>query len=99
KLAARESGDYKYSVADYFKTPKAFAFKLSPDGKYIAYLKRRKSGERDLYLKETATQKESLLKKQEEDLIRSFAWANNERILYLQDKGGNENYHVFGINV
>ena len=99
KLAAKEKGDYKYSVEDYFTTPEAFSFKLSPDEKYIAYMKRRKSGERDLYLKETATQKETLLKKQEEDLIRGFSWANNDRILYLQDKGGDENYHVYGVNV
>ncbi|MGB7842365.1 MAG: S9 family peptidase [Salinimicrobium sp.] len=99
KLAALETGDYKYSVQDYFRTPEAFSFQLSPDGKYIAYMKRRKTGERDLYLKETATQKESLLKKQEKDLIRGYYWANDERILYLQDKGGDENYHVYGINV
>ena len=99
KLASLETGDYKYSVKDYFTTPEAFSFQLSPDGKYIAYMKRRKSGERDLYLKETATQKESLLKEQGEDLIRGFYWANNDRILYLQDKGGNENYHVYGVNV
>ncbi|MDX1761684.1 MAG: S9 family peptidase [Christiangramia sp.] len=99
KLAALETGDYKYSVEDYFKTPEAFSFQLSPDGKYIAYMKRRDSGERDLYLKETATQKESLLKKQEEDLIRGFYWATKDRILYLQDKGGDENYHVYGVDV
>ncbi|MCB7481813.1 alpha/beta hydrolase family protein [Christiangramia sediminis] len=99
KLAALETGDYKYSVEDYFKTPEAYSFQLSPDGKYIAYMKRRQSGERDLYLKETATQKESLLKAQGEDLIRGFYWASKDRILYLQDKGGDENYHVFGVDV
>lgn len=99
KLAAKETGNYKYSVEDYFTTPEAFSFKLSPNGKYIAYMKRRKTGERDLYLKKTATQKETLLKKQEEDLIRGFSWANNDRILYLQDKGGDENYHVYGVDV
>ena len=99
KLAALETGDYIYSVEDYFKTPEAFSFQLSPDGKFIAYMKRRQSGERDLYLKETATHEESLLKKQEEDLIRGFYWKSNDRILYLQDKGGDENYHVFGVDV
>ena len=99
KLAARAKGNFKYTVADFFKTPEVYSLQLSPDGKYISYLKRRESGERDLYLKETATQKESLLIKQEEDLIRSYFWANDNRILYLQDKGGNENYHLFGVNV
>ncbi|WP_034893523.1 alpha/beta hydrolase family protein [Gillisia sp. Hel_I_29] len=98
-LASKETGTYKYSVEDYFKTPEAYSFKLSPDGKFISYLKRRESGERDLYIKETATQKERLLIKQEEDLIRGYYWANDTRILYLQDKGGNENHHVFGVDI
>lgn len=99
KLAAMETGNYKYSVEDYFKTPEAYSFQLSPDGKFISYMKRRETGERDLYLKETATQKETLLIKQEEDLIRGYYWANESRILYLQDKGGDENYHVYGVDV
>ena len=99
KLAAKGKGNFKYTVADYFQTPDVFSFKLSPDGKYLSYMKRRETGERDLYLKETATQKESLLIKQEEDLIRAYFWANDGRILYLQDKGGNENYHLFGVDI
>lgn len=99
QLAAKETGNYKYSVADYFKTPEAFSFQLSPDGKFISYMKRRETGERDIYLKETTTQIETLLLKQEEDLIRGYYWATDKRILYMQDKGGNENYHVFGIDI
>lgn len=98
-LAAKETGNYKYSVSDYYKTPEAFSFQLSPDGKFISYMKRRETGERDVFLKETATQKETLLIKQEEDLIRGYYWANPNRILYLQDKGGDENHHVFGIDI
>ncbi|MCL6217191.1 S9 family peptidase [Zunongwangia pacifica] len=99
KLAAKETGNYNYSVEDYFRTPQTFAFQLSPNGDLIAYMKRRDSGERDLYLMDTETKKESLLKKQEQDLIRGFSWANDERILYLQDKGGDENYHVYGVDI
>lgn len=99
KIAAKSKGNFKYSVEDYFKTPEAYSFQLSPDGKFISYLKRRETGERDLYLKETATQKETLLIKQDEDVIRGFFWANTNRILYMQDKGGDENHHVYGVDV
>lgn len=99
QLAAKETGTYQYTVEDYFKTPEAFSFQLSPDGKYLSYMKRRETGERDLYLQDTDTQKETLLLKQEEDLIRGYYWANKNRILYMQDKGGDENYHVFGIDI
>lgn len=99
KLAAKAEGNFKYTVEDYFKTPEEFSFKLSPDGKYLSYMKRRETGERDVYLKETTTQKERLLIKQGEDLIRGYFWANDNRILYLQDKGGDENYHLYGVDV
>lgn len=99
KLAAKSKGNFKYSVEDYFKTPEAYSFQLSPDGKFISYLKRRETGERDLYLKETATQKETLLIEQKEDVIRGYFWANNSRILYMQDKGGDENHHVYGVDI
>src|SRR5690554_2840796 len=99
KLAAKSKGNFKYSVEDYFKSPEAYSFQLSPDGKFISYLKRRETGERDLYLKETATQKETLLIEQKEDVIRGYFWANNSRILYMQDKGGDENHHVYGVDV
>jgi dipeptidyl aminopeptidase/acylaminoacyl peptidase len=99
QLAAKETGTYKYSVEDYFTTPEAFSFQLSPNGKYTSYMKRRATGERDLYLKEIDTEKETLLIKQEEDLIRGYYWANENRILYMQDKGGDENYHVYGVDI
>jgi dipeptidyl aminopeptidase/acylaminoacyl peptidase len=99
KLVAKAEGNFKYTVEDFFKTPDVNSFKFSPDGKYLSYMKRRETGERDVYLKNTETQKETLLIKQGEDLIRDFFWANKTRIFYLQDKGGNENYHLFGVNV
>lgn len=99
KLIAQENGNFTYNVEDYFKTPDAYAFKLSPDGQYLSYMKRRENGKRDLYLKNTNTQKELKLVAQKEDLIRSYFWASDDRIIYSQDQGGNENYHLFGVNL
>lgn len=99
KLIAKENGNFKYNVEDYFKTPDAYAFKLSPDGQHLSYMKRREDGKRDLYLKNTNTQQELKLVAQKEDLIRSYFWASDDRIIYSQDQGGNENYHLFGVNL
>lgn len=99
KLIAKENDNFKYSVEDYFQTPDAYAFKLSPDGQHLSYMKRREGGKRDLYLKNTNTQQELKLVAQKEDLIRSYFWASDNRIIYSQDQGGNENYHLFGVNL
>ncbi len=31
--------------------------------------------------------------------IAGYFWANNERIAFIQDKGGNENFHLFAVNI
>lgn len=98
-LIAKENGNFKYKVEDYFQTPEAYAFKLSPDGSYLSYMKRRDDGKRDLYLKDTTTQKEIKLVAQKEDLIRSYFWASEDRIVYSQDRGGDENYHLYGVHL
>ncbi|WP_027419225.1 alpha/beta hydrolase family protein [Crocinitomix catalasitica] len=99
KLAAKESGPFKYSVEDYFKNPDAASFQLSPNGEYLSYLKRNDEGKNTLFIKNTATDKELAILKDGEDIIKGYFWATNERILYLKDKGGDENFHVFGINI
>jgi dipeptidyl aminopeptidase/acylaminoacyl peptidase len=30
--------------------------------------------------------------------IDGYFWANNHRLVYIQDKGGNENYHLYAVN-
>ncbi|TVZ52536.1 alpha/beta hydrolase family protein [Dokdonia sp. Hel_I_53] len=98
-LAAKETGDFKYTVEDYFKKSAVSGFTLSPDGNYISYMKRRENGKQDLYLKNTQTQKETLAVAQDEDVIRVHYWASEDRLLYLQDSKGDENYHVYGVNL
>ena len=37
ELASFDKGSFKYSVEDYFGTPKLSSFEISPDGKYLSY--------------------------------------------------------------
>ena len=99
KLIAKEDENFKYKIEDYFKTPDAYSFKLSPDGKYLSFMKRREGGKRDLFIKNTNNQEIIKLVEQQEDLIRSYFWASDNRIVYSQDKGGDENYHLYGVNL
>lgn len=99
KIAAFETGNFKYSVEDFFQSPSASYFKLSPNGENLSYLKRTDEGKNNLYVKNTKTQEEKLIVAVTEDVISGYFWANNDRVLYLQDQGGNENFHIFGVNV
>lgn len=99
KLSAYDKGDFKYKVADYFAKPKASAFQLSPDGKYMSYMEKDKDGKRHVYVKETDTGNVTRVIEEKEELIKGYGWINKERLIYVMDEGGNENYHIFAVNI
>ena len=100
KLIAYDKGDFKYKVEDYFSKPKASSFQLSPDGKYMSYMeKEENSTKRHVYVKEIATGKVQRVIEEKDELIRGYGWKNNERLIYAMDKGGNENYHIYAVNI
>lgn len=83
----------------FFGDPEIAAGKLSPDGKYMSFIKPYK-GVRNIWVK-----------KREEDFnlakpitndrarpISSYFWSRNSKyILYVQDKAGNENFQVYAV--
>jgi dienelactone hydrolase len=99
KLAGKETGNFAYSVEDFFKSPEASYFKLSPNGKYISYLKRNDDGKKTLIVKNVVTNEEMVVVKDGEDIIKAYLWGTDNRILYMKDSGGDENFHFFGINL
>jgi dipeptidyl aminopeptidase/acylaminoacyl peptidase len=98
-LADYDKGNFKYKVEDYFTRPNASEFQLSPNGKYLSYREKDENMKRHIYIKELATGKSQRIVEEGEELIRGYGWINNERIIYVMDKGGNENYHVFAANI
>ncbi len=98
-LASKETADYKYSVKDYFKRPNQFSFKFSPDGEYVSYKQRNEDGKSHVYIKNTETDEITMAIEEKDELIRNYFWANATRLVYSMDKGGNENYHLFAVDI
>ena len=98
-LASYEKGSYKYSIEDFIQYPTQFSFQFSPTGLYLSYKERDETGKIHLYIKNTTTGEISQIIEQGKDLIREYGWANNERIYYLKDNGGDENYHLFAVDI
>ena len=100
KLVSYDTGNYKYKVEDYFSRPKASSFQLSPDGKYMSYTEKEEGTTKNhVYVKEIATGEVTRVLEEKDELIRGYFWKNNERILYVMDQGGNEQYHIHAVNV
>ncbi len=97
-LIAYDEGDYKYSVADYFARPNASSFQLSPNGKYMSYME--KDGLKNhVYIKDLATEKVVRVIEEREEPIKGYGWINDERLFYMMDNGGNENYHIYAADI
>jgi hypothetical protein len=80
----------------FFKNGVKFRFRISPDGKYYSYLKIINM--QNVYVQKIG---DSTTVRVTNDTLRSiysYFWKGN-RIVYLQDIGGDENFQLFSVNV
>ena len=99
KLASFDSGTYKYSAEDYFENPATSAFQFSPKGNYFSYREKDDNGKNHVYVKNIKTDEVKRAIEEGEELIRGYGWANDNRLVYIKDNGGNENYQLFAANL
>lgn len=99
ELIAFDKGEHKYKVEDYFARPKQSSFQLSPDGKYMSYKEKDENTKNHVYVKNLANGEIKRVIEEKNDLISGYGWINNERLVYMMDNGGNENYHIYAVNL
>ncbi len=83
-----------------FGNPDRASVQLSPDGKYLSWLA-AKDGVLNVWVAPT-NDLEAARCVTDDDYrgIRIYGWAhNNTHLFYLQDIGGDENFHVFSTNI
>ncbi len=85
-------------LEDFFKNPDKAGYQLSPDGKYYAYTApymRRMN----VFVQEIGKDSAIRLTSDTARSIMGYFWGNTNRILFLKDTGGDENFKLFGVNV
>ncbi len=83
-------------LEDFFRKPDKVALRLSPDGRFLAWLE---PWERRLNLtvqELTSGSKRRVTAARERDL-GGYVWASNDRLVYVQDSGGDENFRLYGV--
>lgn len=111
-LRERTSSEELIPLKILFGNPENTSPLLSPDGKYLAYLAPSPLGVMNIYIRDlahtTITQDTAAWDKSQDRMItnepkrgiRSAAWAyDNTTIFYMQDFDGDENFHLFAVNV
>lgn len=85
-------------LEDFFRNPASSAYKLSPNGEYMAYLAPYEN-RKNIFVQDVAQKQAPLrLTKVTDRDLSGFFWANNDRLVYVRDQGGDENFHLFSVD-
>ena len=103
-----ERGDYSMNnvvniipLEDFFRNPEMSSFQLSPNGKYISYMKPWEDGNRmmNVYVRPIGSDEEVRITGASKRSLYGYFWLNENRIAYVQDEGGDENIHIYAVNI
>ncbi len=86
-------------LTDFFKNAQVRSYSISPDGKFLAYLKPYQKRMNVFVQDVEGKTPEKRLTNQTDRDISGFFWKENDTILFLRDFGGDENYHLFRVSV
>jgi dipeptidyl aminopeptidase/acylaminoacyl peptidase len=83
-----------------FGNPERVGVQLSPDGKHISWLAPSNGVMNVFVAPSNALDQGKPLTAEKTRPVRDYAWAyDSKHVLYEQDKNGDENYHVFSVDV
>jgi dipeptidyl aminopeptidase/acylaminoacyl peptidase len=85
-------------VSDFFKTPEKSFFKISPDGKYVSYLKPYKD-KQNLYIKSLVNNTERMATSFTDYSVRDYSWTFNNQIIFTQDIIAFDQYKMYTLDV
>ncbi len=83
-----------------FGNPERANPQLSPDAKRLAWLAPDKKNVLQVWVKTIGKDDDKIVTADKKRGIRSYFWAPDDRtLLYIQDNDGDENFHVYGVDL
>jgi dipeptidyl aminopeptidase/acylaminoacyl peptidase len=83
-----------------FGNPEKTSPQISPDGKHIAYLAPDKNGVLQVWLRTVGRMDDRVLTDSKKRPISQYLWPyDGKHLCYLQDTDGDENYHLYAVNL
>jgi Dipeptidyl aminopeptidases/acylaminoacyl-peptidases len=88
----------KIAMEDFFRNPEKTAFRLSPNGEYFSYLAPWEK-RLNVFVQKIGTDQAVRITSEKDRDIAGYLWKGNNRILFLKDTGGDENFQLYGVNI
>ncbi len=94
---AASTGRFQYSVEDFFRNPDKAGYQISPDGSYISYLgpyERRQN----IFVQRIGEDDAVRITNETERDIAGYFWSSPNRIVFIKDSGGDENFRLYAVD-
>ncbi len=85
-------------MKDFFRNPESAVFELSPDGSHLAFLKPWEN-RLNVHVQKIGEEEATRITSATERDIAGYFWANNNRIAYVQDTAGDENFRFYAVSI
>lgn len=85
-------------LEDFFRNSDRTAYQISPDGKHFSYMAPYEN-RMNIFVRSIGEDDSIRITSETERSVAGYLWVDNERILFIKDTGGDENYQLFGVNL
>jgi dipeptidyl aminopeptidase/acylaminoacyl peptidase len=85
-------------MEDFFRNPEKTGYQLSPDGEHISFLAPW-NNRLNVHVQKIGSEEATRITESTERDIRGYLWLNNNRIGWIQDTGGDENWHLYAVDI
>ena len=92
------SAQAQIPLENFFKNPEKIDYQVSPDGTYFSFMAPYEN-RLNLFVQKIGSDTTIRITSETERDITASMWASNNRILFVKDTGGDENYQLYGVNI
>jgi dipeptidyl aminopeptidase/acylaminoacyl peptidase len=85
-------------MEDFFRNPEKTGYQLSPDGEHISFLAPW-NNRLNVHVQKIGSDEATRITESTERDIRGYLWLNNNRIGWIQDTGGDENWRLYAVDI
>ena len=88
----------QYPLEDFFRNSDRSGYQISPDGNYFSFLAPYED-RMNIFVQKMGCEETLRLTSETARSVAGYMWATNERILFMKDTAGDENYQLYGVNL
>jgi len=85
-------------MKDFFRNPVKVAYSISPNGEYLAFMQPWEK-RLNVFVEKIGSGQATRVTSAKARDIAGYAWKGDNRIVYIQDTGGDENFRLYAVGI